>query len=307
MTCCWSRPARSPGRRYRPQLTSYINRLNRQLLSRSRAIQFAQVGQRSGALASQFLRLPAAQVDDLLGDAQLEQLPAQVDELIAILAVPAKLERSSDLGRVAADSATRLVEHRSELPGLVRISTGDVPDISVSSDQPERGCARGADPHWRVRLLDRFRVGDRVLEVVVTPVESGPVLGPQRLDDPQRLAQHSDAVVEAFDPVHLVLDLGPCRPDAKLEPAARQMVDGHRHLGEQDRMPIRVSSHQAPNANSFRGFGHRGLQGPALIYGPVWAVASDGGEVVEIPDVVEPTLFGDAPDRAQRFDGGVLA
>src|SRR5260370_3040298 len=153
MTCCWSRPARSPGRRYRPQLTSYINRLNRQLLSRSRAIQFAQIGQRSGDLASQFLRLPAAQVDDLLGDAQLEQLPAQVDELIAVLAVPTKLERSSDLGRVAADSATRIVEHRRELPYLVRVSTGDVPNVGVPGDQPERGRARGARPYRRGRSV----------------------------------------------------------------------------------------------------------------------------------------------------------
>ncbi len=114
-------------------------------------------------------------------------------------------------------------------------------------------------------------------------------------------------MVEAFDPVHLVLDLGPCRTDAKLEPAAGQMVDGHRHLGQQHRVAICVSSHKAPDPHSFCGFGHRGLQGPALVDWPVRASATYRCEVIEIPDVVEAAFLGDAPDRAQRFDGGVLA
>src|SRR5712691_10888494 len=106
---------------------SFMNRLNRQLLSRPGAIQFAQVGQRLGDLPGQFLRLRATKIDDLLGDAKLEQLSGQLDELVAILTIPTKLERPPDLGRIPADSTTRLLEHRGQLPDLVRVAAGDVP------------------------------------------------------------------------------------------------------------------------------------------------------------------------------------
>src|SRR2546427_3208225 len=122
-----------------------------QLLSRSRAIQFAQVGQRLANLCCQPCGLRATKIDDLLRDTQLEQLSAQVDELIAILAVPTELQGPSDLGRVPADSAACLFELRRKLPHVVRVSTGDVPNIGVPRDQPERGCARGADPYRRGR------------------------------------------------------------------------------------------------------------------------------------------------------------
>ena len=68
-----------------------------------------------------------------------------------------------------------------------------------------------------------------------------------------------------------------------------------------------VFGHQASDARPFCRFGHRGLQGPALVDRPVWATATDGREVVEIPDVVESSVVGDAPHGSQRFDGRVLA
>src|SRR3989442_5469280 len=126
-----------------------------QLLSRSRAIQFAQVGQRLANLCCQPCGLRATKIDALLRRTQLEQLFAQVDELIAILAVPTELQGPSDLGRVPADSAACLFELRRKLPHVVRVSTGDVPNIGVPRDQPERGCARGADPYRRGRGLGR--------------------------------------------------------------------------------------------------------------------------------------------------------
>ena len=82
-----------------------------------------------------------------------------------------------------------------------------------------------------MRLLQRFRVEDRVLELVVAAVEVGPVLSEQRLDDLQRFAQTADAVVEALDAVHLVLDLAPRGADAEFEAPAREVVDGGGQLG----------------------------------------------------------------------------
>src|SRR6266446_10684302 len=227
--------------------------------------------------------------------------------MTAIGAVPAELDRPPDLRWIATDRGTCLLEHRSELGDLFGISAGDVPDVRVASDEPQGRGARGSDPDRRIRLLDRLRIGDRVLEVVVAAVEVGPLLGPERLDDAQRFAQHPDAVFEPFDAVHRVLDLRPSRPDAELEPPARQMVDGDRHLGQDDRMPIGVAGDQAPEAHALGRLGHRRLQGPALVDDAPRTSVTDRGQVVEIPHVIETALVGDVPDGAQRLDGRVLA
>src|SRR5256885_4243428 len=158
-----------------------------------------------------------------------------------------------------------------------------------------------------MRLLDGLGVGDRVREVVVAPVEVGAVLGEQRLDDLERLAQAPDTMVESFDAIHLVLDLRPCGADAELEPAAGQVIDRDRELREYHRVAVGVSRDQAADADSLRRFGHRGLQRPPFIDRAVGTRGTDRGEVVEVPQVVEAGIFGDAPARAELLDGDRLA
>src|SRR5712692_4502173 len=104
-------------------------------LSRSRAIEFAQVGQSLGDLAGERHRLPTADVDDLLGDPHLEEAPAQREQLAAVGAIPAELDRMPDLRRIPAHRTAGLLEHRSELVDFVELSAGDVPDVGVAGDQ----------------------------------------------------------------------------------------------------------------------------------------------------------------------------
>src|SRR5258708_10264193 len=163
-----------------------------------------------------------AQVDALLRHAELEVLRGKLQQLVAILPVPTKLERPPDLRYVAPDDAARLFELRRELFDPVGIPTRDVPDVAVASHQSQCAFAGCSDPERGVRRLDGFRVGDLVLEVVVASIEVRALLGEQRLDDPERLAQAADAVIEPFEPVHLVLDLRPCRADPNLPPPTLQ-------------------------------------------------------------------------------------
>src|ERR1700687_3498300 len=101
------------------------------------AIQLAQVGQRVGDLFGQRLARVASQVDARFSDAELQVLPAQLEQLTAILAVPAELERPPDLGGIAPDRAAGLMENRGELFDPLRVSAGDVPDVRVPRHEPE--------------------------------------------------------------------------------------------------------------------------------------------------------------------------
>src|SRR5260370_21285903 len=73
--------------------------------------------------------------------------------MTAIGADPAELDRPPDLGWIATDRGTCLLEHRSELGDLVGISAGDVPDVRVASDETQSRGARGSDPDRRGWLL----------------------------------------------------------------------------------------------------------------------------------------------------------
>src|SRR5438876_1565899 len=285
---------------------SDIYRVNN-MSSGCHALETAQVGQGLGDLLRQPHRLVAPQVDHLLGDAELEQFPGQLEQLAPVLAVPSELERAADLRGIAADLSAGGVELLDDLLDELGVSARDVPDVGVARREPERAVALGADPDRRIRLLDRFRIGDRVRDGVVAAVKIGPFLGEQRLDDLQRLAEPTDTMVEPLDAVRMVLDLSPRGADPKLEPAAGKVVDGDRDLGEHDRMAVRVAGDKAADADALGRLGHRGLQGPTFVDRPVGARRSDGSQVVEVPDVVEAAFVGDAPDRAQLLDGDALA
>src|SRR5450759_1349481 len=272
-----------------------------------RSVQLPQLGQHLCDLLRERHGVVAPQIDDLLGDAQVKVLPGNLQQLVAILAVPAKLERPPDLGGVATDAPARVLEHRRELFHPFRVAARDVPDVSVACDQPQGADAGRSDPEGRMWLLDGLRVGDGVLEVVVAAVEGGAFLREQRLDDAQRLAQAADAVVEALEAIHLVLDLGPRRADAELQAAAGKVIDGDGLLGQQGRVAVRVSRHEAADAHPLRRLGHRRLEGPAFVDGAVGPPAADRREVVEVPHVIEARLVRYPPHGAQVFDGRVLA
>src|SRR5438105_2741423 len=270
------------------------------------ALEPAEIRQRLGDLRRQPDGVVPTQIDHLLCDAKLEQFAGQLDQLIPVLAIPTELERAADLGGVAAHRTAGIVEFLDDLGHELRVAARDVPHVRVASGQPERGLALGADPDRRVRLLDGLGIRDRVLEVVVAPVEVRSILSEQRVHDLQRFAQPADAMVESLDAVHLVLDLRPRGADPELETAAREVVDRDSELGQDDRVAIRVAGDQASDAHALGGLGHRRLERPALVNRAVGAAGPDGRKVVEVPQVVESAFVGKAPDRAQVLDGDAL-
>src|SRR5919198_3118199 len=129
------------------------------------------------------LRMLAPQIDDLLGDSELEVLPGHIDHLGRVFAVPPVLDGTPDLARVATDCRARRLELLDLLSGRGRVPARNVPYVGVPRGQSQCALPRRSDPDRWVRLLDRFGLCDRVREPVVPALEARPVLREQRLDD----------------------------------------------------------------------------------------------------------------------------
>src|SRR6266571_5219618 len=78
------------------------------------AVELAQLGQHLGDLLGQGHGLIPANVDDLLCDPELEQAAREVDQSVAVLAVPVELERPPDLSVIPSYRAARLFEFRDQ-------------------------------------------------------------------------------------------------------------------------------------------------------------------------------------------------
>src|SRR5450759_306719 len=190
-------------------------------VSGTRSVLPSQLREQIGDLAGQGAGVRTAEIDDLLGKSELQVTRRLFEQRPTVLTVPAKLKGTPDLGHVPTDGATGILQLRDQLLHLPGITApGGVPHVGVARDQPQRALAGGADPDRRVRLLDRLRVRNGVIEVVVTAVEVGTLLGPQRLDDLQRLAEPAHPVIQALDAVHGVLDFRPGSADAEFEAPA---------------------------------------------------------------------------------------
>src|SRR5207253_4945394 len=135
-----------------------------------------------------------------------------------------------------------------------------VPVVGVLRDDPEGGAlAAAADHELGVGRLDGLRVERGVGELVVTPLERGAALLPQRPD-------HLTSLVQALEPlahrvegnaVGLVLVLLPSRALAQEKPSARNDVDLRSHLGDHGRVAVGV----AENDRSDPEPRHQGGQG----------------------------------------------
>jgi len=102
-----------------------------------------------------------------------------------------------------------------------------------------------------------------------------------------------------------VLDLGPGGAEPELEPAAREVVDGDRRLGEHGRVAVRVPRDHAADAHAGRRLGHGREHRPGLEDVEL-GIAADPREVVEVPAVVEAGIVGDPPDGTQLLGRGSL-
>jgi hypothetical protein len=151
------------------------------------------------------------------------------------------------------------------------------------------------------------RLGHGALQVVVPALERRARLRPQRPDDRQGLLQPVGPVPAGAElqAQHGVLVLGPSGADAELQPAAAEMIDGHRHLRQDPRVAVGVADHRAADPDPGGQLGHRGQHGPGLEDRAVVALA-ESGEVIHDPAAVEARLVGEPPEPAQLVDGRVL-
>jgi hypothetical protein len=138
------------------------------------------------------------------------------------------------------------------------------------------------DPQRDARLLYRLRLAERVLELVVAPLERRTVLGPEALQDLHRLPEHPDPPAHAREghAVLAVLLLVPCGADAELELAARDVVDRRGDIRQQRRVAIGVTDDEDAAADARGVRGERREQREPLEARPL-RIRLDRQEVVE--------------------------
>src|SRR5881296_3065890 len=103
-----------------------------------------------------------------------------------------------------------------------------------------------------------------------------------------------------------MLGLFVARADGELEPTTREVIHGHRELGEHPRRAMRVAAEGAADADTRGRDGHRRLKGPPLEDRAVGAGVADRRVQVEAPQVVESRIVRDPPERPQLVGARVL-
>ncbi len=109
-----------------------------------------------------------------------------------------------------------------------------------------------------MRLLDRLRPQDRILEMVELAVEGRALVLPQRQDDGDRFVEHPQPLGDRRkrNPAHLEFRFGPSRSDTRQEPSAAQLIQRHQALRGDRRMTKQVAQHQMADANFLGRFHH---------------------------------------------------
>ena len=206
-------------------------------------------------------------------------------------------QRLADVCRVAAHVRAVLPEHVEQVPVVLEVAVEAVPDVAVLGDDPQRPALARAADHERQVLLQRLGLHLGVLELEVLALEAEPLLRPEAAQDVTGLVEHvhSHADAREGDPVLLVLDLVPGGAHPQLEPAARDVVDGGRHVRDDGRVAVGHAQHEHPAAHLARLRRHCGEKRQALELGPGY-VAGQRQEVVEVRHPLEAELLAANPD-----------
>jgi hypothetical protein len=164
-----------------------------------------------------------------------------------------------------------------------------------------------ADQDRGVRSLHGLRIAPRVADGVVAADQGGTLLRPQRLADAQRFLELRQTPPDRRKriTIRVVLDLVPAGSEAEDQPAAAELIDRRRHLGEQRWLAVRVAGNQRPEADSLRLPGERCEQAPAL---HLWLVrrSDHSVEVIVQPDRVVTEALRLLPVRDQRLVGSAF-
>ena len=214
--------------------------------------------------------------------------------------------RDFDLGGIAADRAAVPGEDVSLACHVGVVDAEVVPDVGVAGDQPQEHSLAAAAHQQRQARLHGLRVADGVAHREVLAFERRALRAPHAAQDGERLAELLEAGGDGGERVAvlLVLDLVPAGAEADDQPAARHLVEGGRHLGEQRGRPVAHAEDELADAYAAGDGGHGGDLGPRLEH---WlGLVRDRDEVVDHPDRVEACLvcrLGDlarlAPGRAE--------
>ena len=175
-------------------------------------------------------------------------------------------------------------------------AAGDVAGVGVLGDEPERLALTAASDHdRRVRPADRLRMVERLGELVVRPQERPVVSGPHLVQDPERLLQPLEPLLQRRerDTETEVLTLEPGRPDAAPGPTAGQDVERRDGLSEDAGVTVGDPGDERPEPDPLRDGGGEAKGGVALQH-RVLSRAAVGQleEVVHHPEGVEPGGLG---------------
>jgi len=181
---------------------------------------------------------------------------------------------------------------RDLLVRAVRVHQHRVAALRRPLDRLER---RRADPHRRMRLLERLGQDLDVVEVHEAAVEAGALLPPGRQHRLEVLAELRVAVLgrDAEDLVLARIEAAPCAP---VHAPAREHVEQRHLLGDAQRVSERGQGHRGADAQAPRARRH---VRPHQVHVRADAVA--GEVVLREPDRVEARALHDVDPRQRAL------
>ena len=216
-------------------------------------------------------------------------------------------DRQQHRRRVAALGAAGLIQRAAQPPACLGVALDRVVLVRPASRHRDRPRLAGAAHDQRHPRLHRLGQGGGALDPVVPSGERRLGLLPLAADDLELLGQqlHPLAQRRKREPERLVLGLVPARPQAQLDPPARDVVDGDGRARDQRRVAERDRRDHRPQPDPLgphrdRPKGRPGVQGAA-------AVAAVAGEVMVGPEQrLEAARLAGIGQRRPVVPGDVL-
>jgi hypothetical protein len=176
------------------------------------------------------------------------------------------LDCAANRRRVSTYVATVLIEHGELVRDFLR-RPPNVRSVGVLSDGQQRALlAPTTDQDRRVRLLDVRRVVGRLVQLVVAALEVGLRLRPEQLDHLHGFVQPLQSLARRVegDCEDVVLVRMPGSADAELQPAAGDVIDRRRLLGQDRRVSVGVAANEDAKPHARGRLSEGGEARPAL-------------------------------------------
>ena len=158
-----------------------------------------------GRLVDEFVGDPSCDVfgiwggqaeDDVL-EACVDGFSDRIPDGVGMVVRDWQGDGSGDRGGSAADLGTDAVQESTSTDDIIDVAAGDVPQVGMLGNHPQRRARASADQYRRMRSLGGFGVAERSAEVEVGAVEVERFgLGPQPSDDHARFGKAPNRVGE---------------------------------------------------------------------------------------------------------------